>query len=291
MYSIKRDGKVKKFFSNKGFGFIEGSDGIEYFFHKSDIQSYHIKEGDFVEFVPGKNLKGYIAKNITLEYCYYDIPDGIFDHVPEGYEILDCLSSYINISFDIDENFRYKDTEYIDTDFERVESNKNKIATKKWLIKYAKLFGANAILNVKYKKEIIERAGRETDEIYCGKDSCGGDMYVYIPGRKYRYEETTHTYTAHLARIGTRNLNIRKQKINKIHKIPLDILIKKYEEKKKLMMLRFSLFFIISFIYLCGFFEIKTVFGYTLCFVFLTWLTLHLLPFTVLKGFVNDRKD
>ncbi|WP_298040113.1 cold-shock protein [uncultured Campylobacter sp.] len=60
MYSIKRDGKVKKFFSNKGFGFIEGSDGLEYFFHKNDIQSYHIKEGDLVEFVPGKNLKGYI---------------------------------------------------------------------------------------------------------------------------------------------------------------------------------------------------------------------------------------
>lgn len=266
MYSIKRDGKVKEFLSNKGFGFIEGSDGLEYFFHKSDIQSYNIKEGDLVEFVPGKNLKGYIAKNITLEYCYYDIPDGIFDHVPEGYEILDCSSSYINISFNTDENFRYKDTEYIDTESERGESNKNKIATKKWLIKYAKLFGANAILNVKYKKESIERVGRETDEIYCGKDSFGEDMYVYILGRKYKYDETTHIYTAHLARIGIRNLNIREQKINKIHKIPLDILIKKYEEKKKLMMLRFSLFFIISFIYLCGFFEIKTVFGYTLCF-------------------------
>lgn len=48
---------------NKGFGFIEGEDGRDYFFHWSELDKFskqfrNLHEQDLVEFQPGKTDQG-----------------------------------------------------------------------------------------------------------------------------------------------------------------------------------------------------------------------------------------
>lgn len=52
-------GKIKRYFSDKGYGFIEYGGGKEIFFHISDVEKRNIQEGDEVEFVigTGKNCR------------------------------------------------------------------------------------------------------------------------------------------------------------------------------------------------------------------------------------------
>jgi len=60
--------KVKWFNGSKGYGFIEGSDGTDYFAHFQEIQveGYKtLKEGADVSFEPGDGEKGPVAKNIV----------------------------------------------------------------------------------------------------------------------------------------------------------------------------------------------------------------------------------
>ena len=62
------EGKVKWFNGSKGYGFIEGSDGTDYFAHFQEIQveGYKtLKEGAAVTFEPGDGEKGPVAKNIV----------------------------------------------------------------------------------------------------------------------------------------------------------------------------------------------------------------------------------
>ena len=59
------NGKVKRIFYDKNFGFILGIDGIEYFFHKSDnIIFGELSEGDKIEFEVVQANKGPRARNI-----------------------------------------------------------------------------------------------------------------------------------------------------------------------------------------------------------------------------------
>lgn len=57
----RMDGKIVRL--NKGFGFIEGSDGRDYFFHWSEIDKFskqfrNLKPNDAVNFQPGSTNDG-----------------------------------------------------------------------------------------------------------------------------------------------------------------------------------------------------------------------------------------
>ena len=62
------EGTVKWFNARKGYGFINGSDGTDYFAHFQEIQveGYKtLKEGQSVTFEVGEGDKGPVAKNIA----------------------------------------------------------------------------------------------------------------------------------------------------------------------------------------------------------------------------------
>jgi CspA family cold shock protein len=60
-------GTVKRLVSEKGFGFVAGPDGAEYFFHSSacaDGQFNQLREGQSVTFDTGQGPKGPRAENV-----------------------------------------------------------------------------------------------------------------------------------------------------------------------------------------------------------------------------------
>lgn len=61
-------GTVKRLVSDKGFGFVLGQDGHEYFFHQSACagQFDTLREGQAVTFETGQGPKGPRAENIRL---------------------------------------------------------------------------------------------------------------------------------------------------------------------------------------------------------------------------------
>ncbi len=61
-------GKVKMYDSKKGYGFILGDDGNEYFVPYCNVKtaSGSLEKGYGVEFSPGKNEHGYIAAKVVL---------------------------------------------------------------------------------------------------------------------------------------------------------------------------------------------------------------------------------
>jgi len=60
-------GMIKHLSKDKGFGFIRGTDNVEYFFHKSDTLHYdRMTEGAVVSFVPVEGQKGPRAQEVAL---------------------------------------------------------------------------------------------------------------------------------------------------------------------------------------------------------------------------------
>jgi cold shock CspA family protein len=59
-------GYICKYLDEKGFGFVMGDDGKEYFFHISQIINKQIEVGHAVDFNPAFNKKGYNAQDITV---------------------------------------------------------------------------------------------------------------------------------------------------------------------------------------------------------------------------------
>lgn len=62
-------GIIKRLVSDKGFGFVQSSDGTEYFFHQSacaDTRFDDLREGQGVTFDKGQGPKGPRAENIRL---------------------------------------------------------------------------------------------------------------------------------------------------------------------------------------------------------------------------------
>ncbi len=60
-------GKIRTLRVDKGFGFIQGDGGNDYFFHKSTVYGEgleDLREGDSVEFDVGQGPKGPRAENV-----------------------------------------------------------------------------------------------------------------------------------------------------------------------------------------------------------------------------------
>jgi len=60
------NGTIKRIVNEKGFGFVEASDGREYFFHQSGCngQFDQMREGQAVTFDTGQGPKGPRAENV-----------------------------------------------------------------------------------------------------------------------------------------------------------------------------------------------------------------------------------
>ena len=64
------DGKVKRVYKDKGYGFIKTSDGQDYFFHQSELQNEkfeRLKEGQDVEFQGDNTSKGLRATQVYVQ--------------------------------------------------------------------------------------------------------------------------------------------------------------------------------------------------------------------------------
>jgi len=64
-----QNGKVKRLVTEKGFGFVLGQDGQEYFFHQSacvGVKFDNLREGQAVTFETGQGPKGPRAENVKL---------------------------------------------------------------------------------------------------------------------------------------------------------------------------------------------------------------------------------
>lgn len=60
-------GRVTKYFTDRGFGFIMGEDGNTYFIHRSKLNGEHIENGYYVFFRPFRSGRSdYNAKDVAV---------------------------------------------------------------------------------------------------------------------------------------------------------------------------------------------------------------------------------
>lgn len=71
-------GRFKNFNEDRGFGFILGEDGNDYFAHISEVKSVELPyRGATVEFTPSQNDKGLSAKKILVQKAQPNRPNFI----------------------------------------------------------------------------------------------------------------------------------------------------------------------------------------------------------------------
>ena len=66
---IDMTGKIKMVNAEKGFGFIAGEDGVEYFFHRSALQNCQMEDltkNRHVTFEPSEGTKGPRAEDVNV---------------------------------------------------------------------------------------------------------------------------------------------------------------------------------------------------------------------------------
>jgi cold shock protein len=63
---MKEKGTVKFFNVSKGFGFITGTDGKDYFIHSSELKGINLVDGASVEFETRQGQKGMEAFNVSV---------------------------------------------------------------------------------------------------------------------------------------------------------------------------------------------------------------------------------
>ncbi len=61
-----KDGKVKWFNSQKGYGFIEQEEDEDLFVHHSEVRGGYLTEGEKVSYEVGEGRKGPCAVNVQL---------------------------------------------------------------------------------------------------------------------------------------------------------------------------------------------------------------------------------
>ena len=60
-------GTVRKLVKDKGFGFVQGMDGVDYFFYRDAVDHFdELTEGTAVLFVPGQGEKGPRASQVQV---------------------------------------------------------------------------------------------------------------------------------------------------------------------------------------------------------------------------------
>ena len=60
------EGPIKRFNVKKGYGFVSGSDGSDYFVHHTALGDAHVRDGDKVTFDGVDADRGKQAQNVKL---------------------------------------------------------------------------------------------------------------------------------------------------------------------------------------------------------------------------------
>lgn len=132
----QKNGKVKSYLTQKGYGFIRGEDEKDYFFHRSGLdktlKESEVKEGMTVCFEGKPVPKGYQAFHISESRSFEKEIAIDFYHSRRG------APEWMNIHSSLEMKTRFF---------------KNPEEAKEHLVRMANNAGANAILNMKYEKK------------------------------------------------------------------------------------------------------------------------------------------
>lgn len=130
-------GALKSYSAEKGFGFVDGADGVSYFMHKSQLadksQAPQLKIGVHIEFDPTPTPKGMQANKVKVLKTFIGKQISGFEFSRKG------ESKGTEVAWEIP--IVWPDTF---TDFNQAEQA---------ITAFAKEIGANAVLNFKIEKE------------------------------------------------------------------------------------------------------------------------------------------
>lgn len=132
-------GKIKSFIEGKGYGFVLGEDGKDYFLHKKNMIGFPLSgvaDGTIVDFEPAANSKGYLAQRceiIEVAEVGYEMPSQLLTSKSDtvrGWEVLEVSDWIIESVWNKDKNMALRDFKM-----------------------RASLLGANAILEFRYVQD------------------------------------------------------------------------------------------------------------------------------------------